>query len=309
MNTASASTAAEPSVKRQILQLGGIDARRSLWTFVSIVAVIVAALAVFVQSPSLWTFVLAFALIASRQHALLILLHECWHGLYLPDRQINHRFGQAVSVLVGSKYWHAREQHLQHHRLLGSDADPDRSLHTSGDKATRTALRRYFLGRILGGQLRTSHQDGAQGRAQIHPWPIDPELFWIAMAQLAWWGVLYAVTGLWWVYPLLWALPLATATTLLNSARAFVEHAVLPGQETPEPSRYFSIMSSPVERFFFAPLCFHCHAEHHLFPSIPYHRLPQVRQLIFRNREAFPEYAPREGYIAFIEAYAQALPK
>ena len=277
-----------------------------MFAFGSILAVIVAALVLFCRSPSVWTFALAFALVSSRQHALLILLHECWHGLFLPDRRANHLVGEVVGYLVGSKYWLAREHHLQHHRKLGTEADPDRALHSSRDKATRAALRRYFLGRMLGGQLKVSHQlDGGPGGGSGPR--IDRELLWLVAAQVALWAGLTAATGWWWVYPLLWALPLATATTLLNSVRAFAEHAVPPADEPFEPSRYFSIAASPLERFFFAPLCFHCHAEHHLFPSIPYHRLPEVRRLILAQPAAFPGYELRSGYLSFLVAYYRAL--
>lgn len=308
MTATAVAPAPEAALKRQILQLGGIDARRSLVAFVGIVAVIAGALYLVNRAPSPWTFLLAFGLVASRQHALLILLHECWHGLYLPHRGANHLVGQMVGYLVGSKYWLAREHHLRHHRQLGSEDDPDRSLHSSGDKATRAHLIGYFLRRVLGGQLRVSHQLEHQRTAVVHPWPMEPELAWVGAAQVALWVALTLATGRWWIYPFLWALPLATATTLLNSVRAFTEHAVPPREEPSEPSRYFSILSSPLERFFFAPLCFHCHAEHHLFPSIPYHRLPGVRRLILTNRDAFPGYSVREGYLAFLASYYRSLP-
>jgi len=306
MTSAAAVSGPVTEIRREILQLGTIDPWRSLMAFASIVAVIAGALALFCWAPSVWTFALAFALISARQHALLILLHECWHGLYLPERKWNHGIGQVVGYLAGSKYWLAREHHLQHHRRLGFADDPDRALHSSTDKASRAALRRYFAGRVLGGQLTVSHHL-AGATSGVHG-PLGGETLWLVVAQLALWGLLTLLTGRWWIYPLLWALPLATLTTLLNSVRAFAEHAVPPAEEPVEPSRYFSIASPAVERFFFAPLCFHCHAEHHLFPSIPYHRLPTVRRLILDHRAAFPGYTLRPGYLAFLAGYYRALP-
>lgn len=81
----------------------------------------------------------------------------------------------------------------------GSETDPDRSLRSSGDKATRAAVIRYFLRRVLGGQLRVSYQLGHQSGATVHPWPLDPELFWIVVAQLVLWATLTLATGRWWI--------------------------------------------------------------------------------------------------------------
>jgi len=295
------------SSRREILQLKGIDSRRSLAALIAVLGVLVAAFALFCAYPSIWTFALAFLVIAARQHALLIVLHECWHGLFVPDRKANHLLGQLIGYAVGSKYWLARQQHLDHHRKLGSTDDPDRSLHSSSDKATRRDFARYFVGRVLGGQLRVSHQLDRQDGAAPALWA-EGELRRVAAAQGFVWLGLTLATGYWWIYFALWALPLATATTLFNSVRAFTEHAVAPQDEPAEPSRDFSVLASPLERFFFAPLCFHCHAEHHLFPTIPYHRLPRVRALILANRDEFPGYSLRPGYLSFLASYYHALP-
>jgi fatty acid desaturase len=295
-------------LRRRVLLLGRIEVVRSLGAMASIGCVIAAAFALVAWHQSVWTFAIAFLLIASRQHALLILVHECWHGLFLPDRALNHLIGQVVGYSVGSKYWLARDGHLDHHRNLGRQDDPDRPLHSSSDKATRAALVRYFGARLLGGQLLVSHQVGRQRPKGSSSPSAAAEWLWLIVVQLIVWGLLALFTGRWWTYPLLWALPIATATTLLNSLRAFTEHAVPPDREASEPSRYFSITASPLERFFLAPLNFNCHAEHHLYPTVPYHRLPLVRRLILADPKALPGYSQRSGYLKFIASYYRSLP-
>ncbi|MEM8542012.1 MAG: fatty acid desaturase, partial [Pseudomonadota bacterium] len=43
----------------------------------------------------------------------------------------------------------------------------------------------------------------------------------------------------------------------------------------------------PIERFFFAPHNVSYHADHHMFPSVPFYRLPELHEKLMAN----PSYA------------------
>lgn len=69
---------------------------------------------------------LAWVVIAARQHALLVLMHEATHSLAHRTRWINELWGEVLlgaPMLVSMRKY--RNDHLAHHRHANTDADPD----------------------------------------------------------------------------------------------------------------------------------------------------------------------------------------
>lgn len=78
---------------------------------------------------------IAFFIIASRQYALMILMHDGFHSLLHPNRKIN----QFISCILlaypcGSTFWIGRKSHLTHHSTLGQCHDPDWELYITEGK-------------------------------------------------------------------------------------------------------------------------------------------------------------------------------
>jgi fatty acid desaturase len=115
-------------------------------------AVAIGAIALFWVHPAWYTFVLAFLVVSSRQQALLNCEHEAVHRKFLPSRRWNDLVGTFLCAApVGSPFGAAGARHLSHHRLLATDEDPDRELHSGEAKRTRRGLVRYFVGGLMGG--------------------------------------------------------------------------------------------------------------------------------------------------------------
>ena len=104
------------------------------------------------------------------------------------------------------------------------------------------------------------------------------------------------------MYLLLWILPILTVSRFLMGVRSIGEHAEHSEIDDPEQRFLNSIYCNAVEQFFFSPLSFNFHAEHHLFPNIPTWRLPEIsarlRQLPYfrehvHTRQSFITYRPR----------------
>ncbi len=149
----------------------------SLASIIFVLGTLVVALTVFGQWPNPGTFLLAFLLISSRQHALLILEHECWHALMFRSKRLNHFVGQVIGYSVYSKYWSSRKNHLDHHHHLGTPEDPDFILHVSCTRPNREALVISLLKSMLGGQAKFSYQPTTKSKL------ISPELIDVAFAQ------------------------------------------------------------------------------------------------------------------------------
>jgi fatty acid desaturase len=80
----------------------------------------------------------------------------------------------------------------------------------------------------------------------------------------------------WVVLATYWLLPLLTVLIALLYLRDIAEHVALPSGAY--ASR--STIASRLESWLVAPHHVGMHAEHHLFSSVPWHRLPEVHRLL-----------------------------
>jgi len=121
-----------------------------------------------------------------------------------------------------------------------------------------------------------------------------------AIVFLAIWSVLP-----FWAYFVYWMLPVYAMVFVADEIRAFCEHAqpVLP-DEAADPRRLTTFEPNALERILFAPhnMCYH--AEHHLWPFVPYYNLPKLHALIGEQRGI----EVRRSYVGFLLRYFAALP-
>lgn len=88
--------------------------------------------------------------------------------------------------------------------------------------------------------------------------------------------------GLWWAWPALWIVPMATWLPLITRVRNIAEHAVVRGDADPF-THARTTLASPLERLMIAPYWVHYHAEHHLFMFLPCYRLEQTHRLLMKK--------------------------
>ncbi|MGB5326514.1 MAG: fatty acid desaturase, partial [Pseudomonadales bacterium] len=108
--------------------LAAID-RRSLIALLLEWAIIIAAIGLALRIGTWWSAVAAFVVVSTRQHAHLILYHDAVHGHLARVAQINdfmvNLFVGVPTLLPVEAY---RPLHIDHHRELGTDRDPERQL-------------------------------------------------------------------------------------------------------------------------------------------------------------------------------------
>ena len=258
--------AAEFAALRQKSDLRGIALVLHAW------AVIFGAMALFAWWPNPATFLLAAAIIAGRQLGLAILMHDAAHKLLMADSTLNDRLGTwlcAYPVIADLALY--RPYHLTHHRFVQSAQDPDLVL-SKPFPTTPASFRRKVL-RDLSGRTALK-QRGAQWRAArkagvwktLHgPIVTNAALF----AVLAW-------VGYWWLYPVLWLVPLFTIYQLLTRIRNIAEHAMVPDNED-DFRNARTTLASWLERAVLAPYWVNYHVEHHVLMFVPCYRLPAAR--------------------------------
>jgi len=247
---------------------------------------IFASMALFVAWPNPLTFVVAVMVIGARQLGLAILMHDAAHGLLFDDRRLNEWAATwfcAAPVFTSLQLY--RPYHLAHHRHTQQAEDPDIGL-SAPFPISRQSLWRKIVRDLTG---RTAYQRRLEqfrrGLAK------ETRAF---IANLVLLGGLSAI-GYWWLYPLLWLLPLATWYQLVSRVRNIAEHAVVPDNDDPLRNTRTTLAKFP-ERLFVAPYWVNFHLEHHLFMFVPCWRLPAAHRALLaaglRERmEVQPGYA------------------
>jgi fatty acid desaturase len=250
-------------------------------------ALIVGSMALLAWWPNPFTFLLGAMVIGGRQLGLAILMHDAAHGLLFADRRLNEWVGAwlcAFPVFTSLALY--RPYHLKHHRFTQQADDPDLGL-SAPFPITRASLRRKIVrdlsGRTAfqrrGDQLRRGlgPADAALGVRLGRLWRAERGPVIVNLLLL----LALSAAGYWWLYPVMWLVPLATWYQLVSRVRNIAEHAVVPDNDDPLRNTR-TTLANPVERLFIAPYGVNYHLEHHLFMVVPCWRLSQAHRALVR---------------------------
>ena len=224
-------------------------------------------------------YIVSFITIGALQHRLSIFLHEALHFTLFNNKQLNRFVGSLSAYMIFFK-WSYRKIHLKHHKHLGDDHDPDLINYINYPSGLSFFLFDVFSNfsgisackQFIKQSLIEKPQSNS---AEIH----FSENFFLLVTQTLIF-ILFYLLGNWWYYFTLWILPLITAAKSLAHFRNVAEHVLIENGNNPELERLRTIKSNIVERFFFAPLAFNYHAEHHMFPGVPFHRLSSLSKTV-----------------------------
>ena len=274
-------------------------------------ALIAGSMALFVWWPNPITFLVAVMVIGGRQLGLAILMHDAAHGLLFADRRLNDSVGSwlcAYPVFTSLVLY--RPYHLQHHRFTQQPEDPDLGL-SAAFPVSRRSLRRKLL-RDLTGQTAYLRR-GDQIRRALGPVDLGGVArlgnLWRRergplTVNLALFGGL-ATAGYWWLYPVLWLVPLATWYQLVSRVRNIAEHAVVPDNDDPLCNTR-TTDANPMIRLLLAPYWVNFHLEHHLFMFVPCWRLPAAHRFLLAGRCGH-RMELKPGYLAVLRAATSRL--
>ena len=252
-------------------------------------------------------YLLAVAVIASRQHALMVMTHEGIHKRLSRRLWLNDwlaRFTAGFPVFISLAKW--RFIHLYHHQYTHTADDPDRAIFAryplESQEFVRLLLRdlcglnvfstwKYFID-LPFGMKDFNRRFLGEARAEQYRHIADMSVF-----ALFWSVVLFG--GLWfwgskafvW-FALYWLVPYCTFTQVFFRIRGAIEHGNVPDSQDPyQQTRTYLI--HPVLSFFFAPKQANYHLEHHLYPSVPFYNLPRLhtklRQTVYLQEHGYCE--------------------
>ncbi|MCU0939428.1 MAG: fatty acid desaturase family protein, partial [Burkholderiaceae bacterium] len=256
--------------------------KRSSWRGLWLVAHCWSVIGVAMVMGVLWplTIPLAVLIIGTRQLGLFILMHDAAHGLLHPNRRLNDAVARWFCSSSLGEY---RPYHLQHHRYVQQTEDPDLGL-SAPFPISRASLRRKLL-RDLTGQTFYKQRLAPLFAAAVKSSSLErnsQELVrgWRFVIGNALGFAVFAAAGLWWVWLLMWLLPMATWLPLVTRIRNIAEHALV-GRDQADPLRQArTTQANLVERALLSPYWVNYHLEHHLFTQVPCWKLPQAHALL-----------------------------
>ena len=252
-----------------------------------------------------WVSLLVFFIIGCLQNALITWTHEGSHCSLHRNKKLNDWITDIflagpAGISVKQYRWH----HVSHHKYLG---DPEKEVELVAWLCLRGGnLFAQIAKHLLGGAALTiirRKKRFSQPDSPHRPPPPRSLAAWIGFIGVN--GLLFticALQGQWWIYFLLWVFPLFTIAMLISNFRTVVEHQasseVCDSPRVPMPNFTRVIEANPIERFLIAPIGFYYHLEHHLYPSVPYHRLRELRGIL-KKRGYFEsgEVVKERGYI------------
>lgn len=247
----------------------------------------------------LWLVGLAVVWIGARLHGLGVLMHEATHHRLVKSRWLNEVVGEVFCAFpIGVSLANYRYNHFAHHQFTNTDKDPDWIRKKGEDwlfPKTPWQILMLFLKDALGfnviGHLRGVRE--MSGNSKIGP--LRP-----ALRLLGYLSLLAAAiaTATWPLFLLYWLLPTVSWLQVVLRLRSMAEHF---GLKEPGPTATRTTYASLPERLFLAPHNVGYHLDHHLFPSVPFYRLPALHKQLLQL-PAFQDNAHRtESYWAVLK--------
>ena len=224
--------------------------------------------------------------------AMFAAVHECVHRSAFASNRLNDGVGWLAGVLSGYNSTFYRRYHKWHHRYTkvpGKDPELEDLIPTTWAEYlwVMTGIP-WWIGKIKG------HWQVATG--QLENMPYLPETAYQEVQRSTWlqlaiYGGAIAVSiavGQPW-FLLYWVLPLAIGQPLLRFI-LIAEHTGCPDGDNPLTNTRTTLTTWPIKLMMWnMPF----HAEHHLYPSIPFHQLAAAHDELSLH---FAYVAP--GYVA-----------
>jgi fatty acid desaturase len=238
-------------------------------------------------TSSWWTRGVAYVVSGVAIHALATLMHEASHGNMFRDRRLDGLAAfvlGAPALLSGAAY---RVVHLEHHRYLRTPRDPEEFTAFAAHHRWLPHIA-FYVWAIVGGLsyiLLVPVTGFARGTRRQRVQIVGE---YLAMAGLyaAFIGMLVSLAGP--SAPLHVLVGPWLVTVAITNVRGWAEHPLTEAGHPLTQTR--TVVCPRVLAFLLGHTNYHL--EHHLFPGIPWYRLPQVHTLLlpeYRTKRAFVE--------------------
>jgi beta-carotene hydroxylase len=241
-------------------------------------AVYAAAIASIAWGPPVIVQALLSVVAANQLHALTVLQHDCGHGSAYSSARANLWVGRFLAWFIFMPFTTFTMAHRRHHNFLGDPAqDPDEWFYAGGGVMLflREAL---FLPYFTWISL-----------VRYGPAVRRAVLWELTATTLIWTVVIAAMINAGLSHLLLWGVvaPMAILAIVINPISRGYEHYPMTGLKRGDGRRddlRFNTVTvtSKILGVMWANITYH--VEHHLYPRVPCHRLPELHALM-RDRD------------------------
>ncbi|MEM6372900.1 MAG: fatty acid desaturase [Pseudomonadota bacterium] len=230
---------------------------------------------------------------------LFTLSHECTHATPFSQSWLCNGVGHAIAPVLMLPFTWFRYFHLAHHRHT-NDPDNDPELAGGGRPTTRTAYLRHLTGwgywsgnaRVLWSNA-SSRIDAPYLPPRKHAAMRLEARIIIGLYALVALSLIWTPLALW-----LWVVPVVIGQPILR-LYLLAEHGHCPPvADMLENTR--TTLTTRAVRWLAWNMPYH--AEHHSFPAVPFHRLPDLHRHLAPHLKSVSD-----GYVAFTSDYARRL--
>lgn len=227
---------------------------------------------------------------AAIQGHMSILLHEGAHYLLHPRRQVGELLAQLAGMPLLFTARSYRTIHLAHHEHSGDpERDPEREIYRSQNYSYEPATRWGPVLTMLFKDLFFIHALRFVGAVQAYLRKVPNYRMWTPGELLLFFAVhglpmlVAGLSGVFWEYVLLWYGTLFTLTFFFLKLHIYGEHTGATGptefQRTwhHRPNFLFDAFVYPIRSGF--------HLEHHVFPSVPWHKMKSFQRELMKIPE------------------------
>lgn len=246
-----------------------------------------------------------FFLMGWTQYRLYFVIHEACHFTLFEMPKLNRVVGRISCAMLFTSFSTFTWIHMEHHRLWGSEEDPG-----SIDYHVRFKSRRQmwafflepFLCLILFEKINEHlvqpiwrfffRDENVRRQAKEHARKMRPKPLLDLVLGVVVQAILFTLMSGFWARPLdysmLYMLPLGTVFLFLARLRMYLEHGPLDyavSDYTGDNKRKIARTHARggLDGILFQYMNFRFHQEHHIFPSLPSCRLPEVHERFIRQ--------------------------
>ncbi len=245
-------------------------------------------LAVLLLHDTPWVVVCSLVL-GNQLHAITILQHDCGHGSAYRHPAANLWVGRLLAWFIFMPFTTFTYLHKRHHAFLGQpDKDPDEWFYAGGVRwlfIREMLFLPRFVYESLGARL------PERLRQQVRHELAFNSLSWLVLLSVS----IYTDLIGWFVMAFL--LPMVLLACVINPLSRGYEHfplAEMAGSDASDAGRFdlrtnTVTITSPLLGFLWANITYH--VEHHVYPNVPFYRLPRLHSLM-RHKHYYQERYP-----------------
>lgn len=226
------------------------------------------------QFPYKLILFIGYIIIGFILHSLGTYLHECIHGNMFRNTKLDYWMGCLAGLPVFISFTGYQVNHLLHHKYNRTKQDPDEFTNVSDNSRLLSIV--FYSWLLIGMPIYlfriiiVSFQHGSTKNRFMLICEVAAivgiiSFIIILCIQLNYFSILCNI----WLIPLVF-------TVLMSNIRAWSEHSLTRIGHPLTQSR--TITSNRILSFFLCNINYHL--EHHLFPAMPWHRLPTLHKLL-----------------------------